>query len=1001
MLRSWKLHAGLQIWLCCAWVLLAVACDAPASESGSGVTRSYTLRAWTAADGLPLGTIQALTQSSDRYLWIGTDGGLVRFDGSTFQSVHAVPQKSIFALLAARDGSLWVGTEGAGAYRMLHGNIESYGTPQGLTNAFIRSIVQDATGAVWIGTDDGLFRTAGGRFERIDNTAAFPAMTVHSILVTRDGSLWIGGSRLVRWNHDTAEEWPWNGNTAQTAIKSMLERSDGSLELGCVNGLYRITAAGRATHRAAVKVAGVDDTVRALHQTARGALWMATLRHGVLVSEHGAPAPRPVGQSAVGKTALSICEDSDGNLWIGGQAGLARLHSTEIATIPLPAARSSDYGTLFEDRDGTMWFAYSGLYQYAAGTLRSTHFPGLPAASVHTVYRDRTGTMWLGTNGQGIYRIAQDKTHHYTISNGLVNNFIRAVVQGADGTVWIATDGGLSRWASDASGTPRMSNVLVNTTARDLLATADGDLWAATRTGVVHLRGSTQLRDGLTERLRDEIVSSLCRAVDGTLWLGTENDGIFRWKNGHVDQFTRQQGLPTDRILKVLVDRSGTLWMSSTNGVASIPLRSFDAVVEGRARSLTVNVFSVEEELQSAQIYGSYPSSGLTARDGHVWFAGVDGPIRIPQAARPEGAPVPVSIDAVIANGRSVSGNGAIRLGPGTSRVEFHYTAILPQSPERIRYRYRLEGFDHNWTEPTTAKTADYTNLPAGHYVFHVMAYDMNNPQRIAEAAVEFVEVPHFYRTDWFISLCALLVIGMVMAGHGIYTQQVRARYRGILQERARVARELHDTLIQGCTTVSALLEASSLTEGAESESLIDHAREQIRSTTEMARRVVWNLRNDEKSHEAFAQAVELIVSSFRKDFNLPVESVVSGRPIALSGEVEHELRMVMREALYNAARHAQATNVRVEICYRRDAMEVMLSDDGIGFDVERVTGSQSDHYGLKGIQERMARIGGKVHIESRAGRGTRITIVLPRASLMTRSEHADEPAAGWGSGLP
>jgi len=973
--------------------MLAVACHAATAESGNGVARSYTLRAWTAADGLPLGTIQALTQSSDRYLWVGTDGGLVRFDGSTFQSMHALPQKSIFALQTARDGSLWIGTEGAGAYRMLHGNVESYGAARGLTNAFIRAIVQDAAGAVWVGTDDGLFRTAGGRFERIDNTAAFPAMTVHSILAARDGSLWIGGSRLVRWNRGAAEEWPWNGNTAQTAIKSMLERSDGSLELGCVNGLYRITAAGRAAHQAAVKVAGVDDTVRALHQTARGALWIATSRHGVLVAEQGAPVPLPVRQSAVGKTALSICEDSDGNLWIGGQAGLTRLHSTEIATIPLPAARSSDYGTLFEDRDGTMWFAYSGLYQYATGRLRPMQFPGLQAASVHTVYRDRTGTLWLGTNGQGIYRIAQGKTHHYTIGNGLVNNFIRAVVQGADGTIWIATDGGLSRWAADASGAPRMSNVLVNTTARDLLATAEGDLWVATRTGIVHLRGSTQLRDQLTERLRDEIVSSLGRDADGTLWLGTENDGIFRWKNGRVDQFTRQQGLPTDRILKVLVDRSGTLWMSSTNGVASIPVRSFDAVAEGRGRSLAVNVFSVEEELQSAQIYGSYPSSGLMTRDGHVWFAGIDGPIRIPQAARPEGEPAPVSIDAVIANGRSVGGDGTIRLGPGTSRVEFHYTAILPQSPERIRYRYRLDGFDRDWTEPTTAKTADYTNLPAGHYVFHVMAYDMNNPQRRAEAVVGFAEVPHFYRTYWFISLCALLLIGMVVAGHGIYTQQVRAKYRGILQERARVARELHDTLIQGCTTVSALLEASSLTDGTESESLVDHARKQIRSTTEMARRVVWNLRNDEKSHEGFAQTVELIVSSFRKDFNLPVEYLVSGRPIALSGEVEHELRMVMRETLYNAARHAQATEVRLEICYRHDAMEVMLSDDGIGFDVQRVTDNCSDHYGLKGIQERMARIGGKVRIESRAGEGTRIIIRLPRTSLVARPQHANESA--------
>jgi signal transduction histidine kinase len=209
------------------------------------------------------------------------------------------------------------------------------------------------------------------------------------------------------------------------------------------------------------------------------------------------------------------------------------------------------------------------------------------------------------------------------------------------------------------------------------------------------------------------------------------------------------------------------------------------------------------------------------------------------------------------------------------------------------------------------------------------------------------------------------------------------------------MARELHDTLIQGCTTVSALLEASSLTKGAESENLVDHAREQIRSTTEMARRVVWNLRNDEKSHEGFMQTVEMLVDSFRKDFNLPVEFSVSGRPIAMSEGVEHELRMVMREALYNAARHAHASDVRVAICYRSDAVEVMLSDDGIGFDVERVTGKQSDHYGLKGILERIERIGGSVHIESLSGNGTHITIVLPNGSFTASPECTDEPVKG------
>ena len=994
--KEMRTGGTLRMWMRALMAEWLLTCIVLATANAASTARSYTMRAWTSADGLPLGAIQALAQGPDRYLWIGTDGGLIRFDGSTFQSIHALPQKSIFALLASRDGALWVGTEGAGLYRIFNGSVQSFGIKQGLTNAFIRAIVQDQAGSIWIGTDEGLYRSQGDRFERIDNTPQFSPMTVHAILLAHDGSVWVGGSRLVRWNHGSVEEWQWSGKTAQTAIKSMLERADGTLELGCANGLYRLTAKDRATHRAARKVAGLDDTVRALHLARSGTLWMATSRHGVLQSEAGMHSvPLPLGKSTVGNTALSICEDSDGNLWIGSQSGLIRLHNTQIATIALPAAHSSDYGSLFEDRDGSMWFAYSGLYRYAGGALKAIKLPGLDASLVHTIYRDRTGVLWLGSNGQGIFRIAQGVTHHYTIADGLVNNFIRAVVQSADGTVWIATDGGLSRWAADARGTLRMSNVLVNTTARDLLATPDNDLWVATRTGIVHLHGSQQLHDALTERLREEIVSSLCQDASGGLWIGTESDGIFREKDVRVDHFTRQQGLPTDRILKVLADKNGALWMSSTNGVAAIPIASFDAVARGERRSLTVNELSVEEELQSAQIYGSYPSSALLAHDGHVWFAGIDGPIRIPQAMQIAEASAPVSINAVIANGRSVNSNGIIRMAPDTSRVELHYAAILPQSPERIRYRYRLEGFDPGWTEATTAKMADYTNLPAGHYVFHVMAYDMNDPQRMSEASIEFVQLPHFYRTPWFLSLCALVLVVVAISGHGIYTHQVRAKYRGILQERARVARELHDTLIQGCTTVSALLDASALTEGEASQNLISHARNQIRITTEMARRVVWNLRNDTKANEGFEQTAASIVNSFRKDFNLPVHCAVSGRSIELSEEVQHELRMVMREALYNSARHAHATDVRVEIVYDNDTLEMILSDDGVGFNVAHVTGNHSDHYGLRGIQERIARLGGSVRIESSKGKGTRIAISLPDVSLAGQQEREGAAMAG------
>jgi signal transduction histidine kinase len=379
------------------------------------------------------------------------------------------------------------------------------------------------------------------------------------------------------------------------------------------------------------------------------------------------------------------------------------------------------------------------------------------------------------------------------------------------------------------------------------------------------------------------------------------------------------------------------------------------------------------------QVYVDINPAGFVASDGLVWFPGSEGPIRMPLTTEAPPAPAPVTIDGIIVNGRSVDAGSQITLQPDTSRVEIHFTTILPQSPERIRYRYRLFGFDKDWTNASGERVADYTNLRPGSYEFHVIAYDLNNPNGVTEAKVALVQKPYFYRTSWFLWICVLVIVAIIFAGNRIYVRNLRARYAGILQERSRVARELHDTLIQGCTTVSALLDASSLTHGASSEQLLMHAREQIRTTTENTRRAVWNLRNDERSHDHFDRAIDSLVGKFRKDFELPVQINVSGKPFDISEECEHELMMVMREALYNSARHSHASDVSVNVKYDTVGLVLELADNGVGFDVTDVMANDDLHYGLRGLQERIARIKGDVTIESAIGKGANITISLSR----------------------
>jgi ligand-binding sensor domain-containing protein/signal transduction histidine kinase len=945
---------------------------------------NFTERAWTTVDGLPQETVQAVAQAADRYLWVGTTGGLVRFDGSSFKTFDrhntpAIRENSIFSLLVARDGSLWIGTEGGGALRYRDGKFEPFANRQGLTNGFVRAILEDAQGVIWLGTDNGLFRFKGGQFRRIDDRPGFPSITVHAIIQASDGALWIAGSRLVRWENSIAKDYPLGREPTQAAIKALLESPSGALYLGGVNGLYEIRPTSKSATNLPEKIRGVDSTVRSLHQDANGNLWIATTKQGVLQYRDRKIVPLKLPQNAIRNAAFCIFEDKDASLWIGTQTGLVRLRQTAIMTVPLPDIGSSDFGNVYQDPQGMMWFAYSHLYQFANGKLKRVEFSSLGAVPIHNIFRDKSGTLWIGTDGHGVFRLSRGTIQNYKIANGLVNNFVRVIVaDGADG-VWIGTDGGLSHWHKSISGAPAIDTVLGYTTIRDILSEGDGDLWVAAAEGVKLLHNGTFEENSVTNQLRQEKILTLCEDSTGGLWFGTEDNGIFLWKNGFLSHYTQSDGLPTDQIYKILEDKSHRMWFSSSSGISSAMLTDFEKVSNQPNPHLPFTFYSTSEDMQGMQVYGGIQPAGFVARDGHVWFPGTQGPIRMPLKTEKSTNPALVEIDGIIVNGRKVDTASQITLRPDTSRVEFHFSTILPQSPERIRYQYRLVGFEKNWIDASGERVADYTNLPPGRYQFHVIAYDLNSPTVVTEATVEVIQKPHFYRTSWFFAICILIIVAIVFAGNRFHLRNLHARYAGILQERARVARELHDTLIQGCTTVSALLDASSITYGESSKNLLTHAREQIQETTENTRRAVWNLRNDELARDRFDQAIDSLVGKFRKDFELPVQINVSGKTFDISEECEHELMMVMREALYNSARHSRASNVFVNLKYGVAGLALELADDGAGFDVTKVMQHSELHYGLKGIGERIARIGGDVKIESAVGKGTNIRISLSR----------------------
>ncbi|MGD0348516.1 MAG: two-component regulator propeller domain-containing protein [Terracidiphilus sp.] len=971
-----------------AWVAPAVlmmigggACAAAQSDAFAG----YTRHIWQASDGLPEQTVQAFAQTRDGYLWIGTSGGLVRFDGVHFavfdrQNTPALHENSIFCLMVSRDGALWIGTEGGGLARYAQGQFRSWTAREGLSNDFVRSLAEDAKGNIWAGTDNGLLRLDGGRFVRVDGAGDVPTLAVHKIYLDRDGGLWVGGSKLIRMSGGTVTEYMMRGESSQNRVKSIVQTQDGTMWVGTVSGLNRMPQGQKSFER----VGGIAGTVRVLRQTTDGVLWIGTIGQGVYEYRGGSLTQTTAPQSLPSNTVLNFFEDDERNFWIGTQSGMLRLTQAQVSIISLPKANDSDFGTIYLDRDGSFWIGSTLLFRMKDGAVTPMRLPGTGGDHVRNVYRDQGGALWVGTDGDGVYRIAEGEATHLTTRAGMSNNFVRAMTQDRDGSMWVAADEGLNHIFLE-NGRLRivsyeMRDGLAYFSTRALLEDRHGDLWIGTDRGVSHLRGGVFLSDAVTAAMAQMKVWAIHEDADGGLWFGTRNSGLFRYREGKLAQFTAADGLPGNAIYQILEDAAGHLWLSGPNGVALLNRHELDAQAERFPRHFALTFYSTADMAANTEIYGGTQSSGCITPQGDVWFPSDLGPLHIPFFGRLALPPPPLFIQGVLADGRPVTADGEVILRPGNGRLEFDFTPIQLRSQDGLRFRYVLEGFEKNWSAPTAERTADYTNLPPGHYRFRVETFDVSNPEAASEASIAIVQRPFFYRTWWFIAACAALVTLLVFGLYQYRVRQVRVRFEAVLEERSRLAREMHDTVIQGCTGVSALLEAQAMEGGTDSRGagLMDFARQQLRNTINEAREAIWNLRKPDDA-SSLGEKLESMTRQVSSEFQIPVAWSMSGTPFAVTEPVAHDLLMVAREAVYNAMLHGHPARVGVALGYKSSELVLDLDDDGCGFDPQRMNEDNGHHFGLKGMKERVERSGGKFQLASAPGKGVRIGVRVPR----------------------
>ena len=384
-----------------------------------------------------------------------------------------------------------------------------------------------------------------------------------------------------------------------------------------------------------------SGTVRFLHETSDGTLWIGTIGHGVYKYREHKFSQIAAPNSLPSNTALNLFEDAETNIWIGTQAGMVRLSQTPIKTVSLPDASDYDAETIYQDQNGDLWIAAANLFCIRDSEVTKVRFPGITGVRVRNVFRDSAGSLWIGTEGRGVFRQDGTRLVHYLTKDGLVNNFVRAFLQGRDGSVWIATDEGLSRWHAGAFTNFQMRDGLCYFSTRTLWEDDNQDIWIRTDRGVSHLHAGNFVEDAVTETLKNVKIWAIREDSDGGLWFGTRTGGLYRWRFGKLAHYTTAQGLASNSIYEMLADRSGNFWISGPNGISVINRHELDAIEEKPSQSLSLTLYGISDGLETTQLYGAEKPGGVVTSRGEVWFASNKAPFVFlwMQHAHPERRP--------------------------------------------------------------------------------------------------------------------------------------------------------------------------------------------------------------------------------------------------------------------------------------------------------------------------------------------------------------------------
>ncbi len=731
------------------------------------------------------------------------------------------------------------------------------------------------------------------------------------------------------------------------------------------------------------------------YQERAGDVWIRGFGQGLFHASAGGKTERISAANGLpGNRVNCWFEDREGNIWAGiDRGGLVRLRKKQFQIL----AAGSAVATVCEDARSNIWIGTlsAGLDRWRDGVLE--HF-ALPAATNRDAFfsasPDAQGRLWLSADHEDLFVLE---------NNGIVRSTnaihgIKSILAGSRGRSWFGRQTQLTCLTNGVAVNYGQWNGFARTDVRALTEDRQGNLWIGTGGGVLY-----KFADGNFTAFKPDSVAenqaiwSLLPDDDGAIWAGTFRGGLLRFKDGKFTRYSSRDGLPSDVICQILDDGLGKLWFGSHKGIFYLPKDSFTALDSGKIPSLPCTAYGLYDGLPTLECSGNYQPSAWRAHDGKLWFATSKGVVAVsPDEVRPNHLPPPVALENLLVDGKKVPTVGAVKIPPGGHQFDFIFTALSFTAPDKVRFRYRLAGFDNTWVEAGTKRAAHYGPLPPGQYQFQVIACNNDGVWNEQGATLALKQLPFFWQTWWFATLAGVAVIIAVAVGvRQAATRSLRRKLerlkqqRAIERERERIAQDIHDDLGAGLTQIMLQSSLARRESPEQMQTDLTQVSETARTLVRAMDEIVWAINPENDSLDGLVTYAGKFFQEFSTAANLRCRLDLPPQPpaVALSAETRHSLFLAVKETLNNVVKHSRATEVSFQLKLPPGAFVFVIKDNGVGFTPGRSNGSAPDQerlssgHGLRNLARRLEEIGGSFVITSAPGQGTQVELTVPTGS--------------------